>query len=222
MDASESGRAASEDERSENSELAKAGDGASRRRRREEADTAGGAAHKKPRSVCPHQRRKSTCKECGGASICQHQRIRSKCKECGGAGICQHQRRRSDCKECGGASICPHQRQRSRCKECGGASICPHQRQRSKCKECHEEADESMPAGLEELERSSSKVARSAGERGSGAVGAAFGAAGESAPLVMETEPVSGCTGPAPVGRRVKRKPNIIDRGASAASASGP
>ena len=186
MDASESGRAASEDERAENSELAAAGGGASRRRRREEADTAGGAARKKPRSVCPHQRERSRCKECGGASLCQHQRIRSQCKEC------------------------------------GGASICPHQRQRSRCKECHEEADESMPAGLEELEGTSSKVARSAGERGSGAVGAAFGAAGESAPLVMEIEPVSGCTGPAPVGRRVKRKPNIIDRGASAASASGP
>ena len=82
-----------------------------------------------------------------------------------------------------------------------------------------------MPAGLEELEGTSSKVARRAGERGSGAVGAAFGAAGESAPLVMETEPVSGCTGPAPVGGRVKRakrKPNIIDTGANAASASDP
>ena len=49
-------------------------------------------------------------------------------------------------------SLCPHQRQRSRCRECGGASICPHQRIRSRCKECHEEADKSMPAGLEELE----------------------------------------------------------------------
>ena len=47
--------------------------------------------------------------------------------------------------------ICPHQRQRSKCKECGGASICPHQRRRSTCKECREEADTSMPAGLEEL-----------------------------------------------------------------------
>jgi hypothetical protein len=68
-----------------------------------------------------------------------------------GASICQHQRIRSKCKECGGASICPHQRQRSRCKECGGASICQHQRIRSRCKECREEADTSMPAGLEEL-----------------------------------------------------------------------
>ena len=78
-----------------------------------------------------------------------------------------------------------------------------------------------MPAGLEELEGVPSKLARSAGEGGSGAVAAAAGAAGKSAPLVMETEPVSGCTG-ATVGGRVKRKPNIIDRGASAASASGP
>ena len=79
-----------------------------------------------------------------------------------------------------------------------------------------------MPAGLEELEGTSSKLARSADERGPDAGGAAFGAAEESAPRVMEIEPVSGCTGPAPVGGRVKRKPNIIDRGASAASASGP
>jgi hypothetical protein len=39
------------------------------------------------RSVCPHQRQRNKCKECGGASICQHQRIRSRCKECGGASI---------------------------------------------------------------------------------------------------------------------------------------
>jgi hypothetical protein len=48
-------------------------------------------------------------------------------------------------------SVCPHQRERSRCKECGGGSICQHQRQRSRCKECCQEADELMPAGLEEL-----------------------------------------------------------------------
>ena len=84
--------------------------------------------------------------------ICPHQRRRNECKECGGAGICPHQRRRSECKECGGAGLCPHQRQRSQCKECGGAGICPHQRRRSRCKECRDEADKSMPAGLEELE----------------------------------------------------------------------
>ena len=73
-----------------------------KRRRREEADEAGAGAskEKKPRSVCPHQRQRSRCKECGGASICQHQRERRTCKECGGASICQHQRQRSRCKEC--------------------------------------------------------------------------------------------------------------------------
>ena len=48
-------------------------------------------------------------------------------------------------------SVCPHSRKRSTCKECGGASICQHQRIRRRCKECREEADESMPDGLEEL-----------------------------------------------------------------------
>ena len=33
---------------------------------------------------CPHNRRKSICKECGGSSICLHNRIQSQCKECGG------------------------------------------------------------------------------------------------------------------------------------------
>ena len=88
--------------------------------------------NKKPRSLCPHQRRRSQCKECGGAGLCPHQRQRSRCKECGGAGIC------------------PHQRIRSQCKECGGAALCSHERIRSRCKVCRAEADKSMPAGLEE------------------------------------------------------------------------
>ena len=33
-------------------------------------------------SACPHGRRRSQCKECGGASICEHGRRRSTCKEC--------------------------------------------------------------------------------------------------------------------------------------------
>ena len=39
--------------------------------------------NKKPRSLCPHQRVRNTCKECGGAGLCQHQRRRGTCKECG-------------------------------------------------------------------------------------------------------------------------------------------
>ena len=88
---------------------------------------------RKKRKLCPHQRQKSKCKDCGGAGICEHQRVRSTCKDCGGSGICEHQR------------------VRSRCKECGGSSICEHQRVRSKCKECRAAADDSVPAGLEEL-----------------------------------------------------------------------
>ena len=33
-------------------------------------------------SACPHARRRTQCKECGGGSICEHGRQRSKCKEC--------------------------------------------------------------------------------------------------------------------------------------------
>ena len=87
-------------------------------------------------SACPHGRRRSECKECGGSEICEHGRRRSQCKECGGASICEHGRRRSACKECGGSGICEHGRQRSKCKECGGSGICEHGRQRFRCKEC--------------------------------------------------------------------------------------
>ena len=51
-------------------------------------------------SGCPHGRRRTECKECGGGSICEHGRQRSRCKECGGGSICEHSRVRSKCKEC--------------------------------------------------------------------------------------------------------------------------
>ena len=87
--------------------------------------------------ACPHGRRRTRCKECGGSLICEHGRERSDCKECGGGSICEHGRRRSRCKECGGSQICEHGRLRYRCKECGGKGICEHGRRRSDCKECH-------------------------------------------------------------------------------------
>ena len=62
--------------------------------------------------ACPHGRRRSQCKECGGSQICEHGRERHRCKECGGSGICEHGRRRHECKECGGASVCEHGRRR--------------------------------------------------------------------------------------------------------------
>ena len=50
---------------------------------------------------------RSQCKVCGA---CPHGRRRSKCKECGGSQICEHGRQRHGCKECGGSSICEHGR----------------------------------------------------------------------------------------------------------------
>jgi len=99
-------------------------------RRRSQCKECGGA------SICEHGRRRSECKDCGGASICEHGRNRSYCKECGGSSICEHGRNRSQCKECGGSCICEHGRRRSQCKECGGSCICEHGRERSQCKEC--------------------------------------------------------------------------------------
>ena len=55
---------------------------AGKRRRCGKAAGEGGAAPKKARSRCPHDRERSKCKECGGASLCQHQRRRTQCKEC--------------------------------------------------------------------------------------------------------------------------------------------
>ena len=71
-------------------------------------------------SACSHGRRRSTCKECGGASICEHGRVRSQCKECGGSqsastvvgALCKASAAgawsastvvSAQCKECGGA-----------------------------------------------------------------------------------------------------------------------
>ena len=90
----------------------------------------------KKSNICPHGRRRSQCKECGGGHICEHNRRRSRCKECGGSEICEHGRQRSRCKECGGSQVCEHGRRRSQCKECGGSEICEHGRRRSQCKEC--------------------------------------------------------------------------------------
>ena len=95
-----------------------------------ESDQSGGEPKAKRRQQdtarsgsCPHGRRKSQCKECGGSQICPHGRRKNLCKECGGSGLCPHGRQKSVCKECGGSQICPHGRQKSRCKECGRSRI---------------------------------------------------------------------------------------------------
>lgn len=70
-------------------------------------------------------RRLKTCKTCRdrwrankSKNKCLHDRQKSRCKECHGASICIHDRRKSQCKDCGGSQICPHDRQKSTCKEC--------------------------------------------------------------------------------------------------------
>jgi hypothetical protein len=87
-------------------------------------------------NMCPHDKHRSQCVECGGTSICIHKKQRSRCVECGGTSICMHKKRRSQCVECGGTSICIHKKQRSICVECGGTSICIHKKQRADCKIC--------------------------------------------------------------------------------------
>ena len=72
--------------------------GTGKKGRREEDGATGGSARKKPRSLCPHQRERSACKECGGAGICPHQRRRGRCKECWGGPL--PARQRSKCMEC--------------------------------------------------------------------------------------------------------------------------
>ena len=69
---------------------------------------------------CPHGRRASRCKDCGGSSLCEHGRVRSECKDCSGSSLCEHGRRPSQCKDCGGSSFCEHGRRQWLCKECGG------------------------------------------------------------------------------------------------------
>jgi hypothetical protein len=78
------------------------------------------------KNKCEHDKIRSRCKDCGGASICEHGKRRSQCKDCGGSSICEHGKRRSLCKDCGGSSICEHGKQRNQCKDCGGSSICEH------------------------------------------------------------------------------------------------
>ncbi len=69
--------------------------------------------------LCPHDRLKTRCKDCGGGSLCEHGVNRSEGQKCGGA-LCEHDRRRTLCKDCGGGSLCEHDRRRTICKDCGG------------------------------------------------------------------------------------------------------
>ena len=72
---------------------------------------------KYPKGPCEHGvKYRSKCKVC---SACPHGRKRSRCKECGGSEICEHGHQRYYCKNCGGGAYCEHGRERRSCKECG-------------------------------------------------------------------------------------------------------
>ena len=86
--------------------------------------------------LCPHNRIKRQCKECGGSAFCEHGRIKYTCKECKGTGICEHGRIKRQCKDCGGGSICEHSRRKDQCKDCGGNGLCTHGRIKRQCKLC--------------------------------------------------------------------------------------
>jgi hypothetical protein len=90
----------------------------------------------KEKNKCPHNKRKSNCRECGGTSICIHDKFKSICRECGGTSICIHDKFKSICRECGGSQICIHDKEKSKCRECGGTSICIHNKRKSRCSEC--------------------------------------------------------------------------------------
>lgn len=86
---------------------------------------------------CPHGRKKSLCKECGGAGLCPHGKRKNYCKDCGGASICEHGKRKNICKECGGAGLCSHGRQNQTCKIC--SEKCSHGKMKCRCEVCNEE-----------------------------------------------------------------------------------
>ena len=88
------------------------------------------------KNKCPHDKIKSTCRECKGSGFCNHDKIKSRCRECKGGSICPHDKIKSTCRECKGGRICPHDKHKSTCRECKGSSICPHDKQKSTCREC--------------------------------------------------------------------------------------
>jgi hypothetical protein len=85
-------------------------------------------------NLCPHGRRKASCRECGGSSTCEHGKKRRMCLPCGGSGVCVHGRQKSDCKDCG-TGLCIHGIKKSSCRECSPLNFCVHGKRRTKCTE---------------------------------------------------------------------------------------
>lgn len=112
----------------------------------------------KKKTMCPHNKQKSFCKDCGGTGLCPHGKKKYDCKECGGSRICPHKKRKYLCVECGGSGTCQLHKKDKRycgcnnhknnkpqcpcgkdqyfCRIHGGGAYCSHGRQRSSCKAC--------------------------------------------------------------------------------------
>lgn len=86
-------------------------------------------------TMCTHNRKAYTCKECGGSSICEHNRRHSSCTKCVGGGVCEDGKIRCECRICS-ISLCPHGCKKHGCVPCKGAVICEPNKSRATCKEC--------------------------------------------------------------------------------------
>jgi hypothetical protein len=69
---------------------------------------------------CPHGKRKSRCKDCGGNAICDHKILRIDCRNCGGTRVskCHHGFSKKICKICNPQIVCQHSRIKYRCDTC--------------------------------------------------------------------------------------------------------
>jgi len=52
------------------------------------------------KNKCPHDRKKTRCRDCGGIGICKHNRQKYQCIECDGSDVCNHKLIRQYCKIC--------------------------------------------------------------------------------------------------------------------------
>jgi hypothetical protein len=55
---------------------------------------------KRKQALCEHNKRKSRCEFCGGASLCEHGILREVCKKCVGSQVCKHIRLFKACAKC--------------------------------------------------------------------------------------------------------------------------
>lgn len=70
---------------------------------------------------CPHGKRQSHCKQCGGSQICIHNRRRQECTDCARTN-CNVTINRNICRNCRGRHLSKRRRVIGLCAECHGAA----------------------------------------------------------------------------------------------------